>query len=180
MLCCYFAASALSVFQCNYVVTLLCKSEQVQCSVSWVTERASCLLKKLGVGFVGGDDLAGAEQALSPPSLCSSKSQHGGVLVPAYLGCHGEWPFNKCRRCYYVDPRVADYFLMSSPWSSLIICILYVILVEWALPRVMHNRPPMEFRRLMTAYNFAMVLLSGYIFIEVRMQKFNVLDLWRH
>lgn len=66
-----------------------------------------------------------------------------------------------------IDPRVADYFMMSSPWASLVICILYVIVVEWALPRFMDSRQPMEFRPLIVAYNFAMVLLSGYIFLEV-------------
>jgi len=57
--------------------------------------------------------------------------------------------------------------MMSSPWASLIICILYVIVVEWTLPRFMENRKPMEFRSLIVAYNFAMVILSGYIFLEV-------------
>jgi len=66
-----------------------------------------------------------------------------------------------------VDPRVADYFMMSSPWASLIICVVYVIVVEWALPRFMDSRKPLEFRPLIVIYNFAMVLLSGYIFVEV-------------
>jgi elongation of very long chain fatty acids protein 7 len=64
------------------------------------------------------------------------------------------------------DPRVKDYFMMSSPLSSLIICVLYVIIVEVILPRFMAKRPPLEFRNLMMFYNFAMVVLSGYIFVE--------------
>jgi len=72
----------------------------------------------------------------------------------------------------YIDPRVADYFMMSSPWSSLIICVLYVVAVEWALPRFMHERKPLEFRSVIVVYNFAMVLLSGYIFVEVCNQQF--------
>jgi len=76
-----------------------------------------------------------------------------------------------------VDPRVADFFMMSSPWASLIICVLYVIAVEWALPRFMQDRKPLEFRPLIVVYNFAMVLLSGYIFLEVCKQQFlAVLD----
>jgi len=57
--------------------------------------------------------------------------------------------------------------MMSSPWASLIICILYVVIVEWALPRYMDKRKPLEFRSVIVIYNFAMVLLSGYIFVEV-------------
>jgi GNS1/SUR4 family len=57
--------------------------------------------------------------------------------------------------------------MMSSPIPSLVICLLYVYVVEIGLPRFMENRKPMEFRNLMVAYNFAMVALSGYIFMEV-------------
>jgi len=57
--------------------------------------------------------------------------------------------------------------MMSSPWASLYICLLYVVAVEWALPRFMQDRKPLEFRPLIVVYNFAMVLLSGYIFVEV-------------
>jgi len=64
------------------------------------------------------------------------------------------------------DPRVADFMMMSSPWLSLFICVLYVVAVEWLLPCFMDKRPAMEFRRLMIVYNFFMVLLSGYIFME--------------
>jgi len=63
--------------------------------------------------------------------------------------------------------------MMSSPWASLIICVAYVIVVEWALPRFMDNRKPLEFRPLIVAYNFAMVLLSGYIFVEVHKCNFH-------
>lgn len=64
------------------------------------------------------------------------------------------------------DPRVEDYLMMSTPWPSLIICIVYVWLVVSALPRFMEHRKPFEIRNLMIVYNFAMVLLSGYIFME--------------
>ena len=65
------------------------------------------------------------------------------------------------------DPRVENYPMMSNPWLSLAICLMYVVVVEVLLPRFMEKRPPYEFRRLLIAYNFAMVLLSGYIFMEV-------------
>ena len=66
------------------------------------------------------------------------------------------------------DPRVEDYLMMSTPWPSLIICIVYIWLVVSALPRFMEHRKPFEIRNLMIVYNFAMVLLSGYIFMEVK------------
>ena len=57
--------------------------------------------------------------------------------------------------------------MMGSPWASLLICLGYVYLVEVALPRYMLHRPAWQFRNLLIFYNFAMVALSGYIFIEV-------------
>lgn len=57
--------------------------------------------------------------------------------------------------------------MMSTPWPSLVICVFYVYLVQVLLPRFMENRKPFELRTLMVIYNFAMVVLSGYIFVEV-------------
>lgn len=71
-----------------------------------------------------------------------------------------------CSFCF-VDPRVEGYFMMSSPLASLVICLAYVYIVQVALPRFMESRAPLELRRLMIVYNFAMVALSGYIFMEV-------------
>lgn len=67
----------------------------------------------------------------------------------------------------FVDPRVEGYFMMSSPLASLVICLAYVYIVQVALPRFMEKREPLELRLLMIVYNFVMVALSGYIFIEV-------------
>ena len=71
-----------------------------------------------------------------------------------------------CSFCF-VDPRVEGYFMMSSPLASLVICLAYVYIVQVALPHFMERRAPLELRRLMIIYNFAMVALSGYIFMEV-------------
>jgi elongation of very long chain fatty acids protein 7 len=45
--------------------------------------------------------------------------------------------------------------------------VVYVWLVVSALPKLMEDRKPFEIRNLMIVYNFGMVLLSGYIFMEV-------------
>lgn len=64
------------------------------------------------------------------------------------------------------DPRVTDWFMMDSPWPGLFICLFYVWLVQYGLPKFMENRQPYELRNFMLFYNFAMVALSGYIFME--------------
>lgn len=64
------------------------------------------------------------------------------------------------------DQRVDGWFLMSSPWPSLLMCIGYVIVVTIIGPKFMEKREPYNIRTIMTGYNFVMVVLSAYIFME--------------
>lgn len=63
------------------------------------------------------------------------------------------------------DPRVDDWFMMSSPLPSIVICILYVIIIKLG-PWIMKDRRPLGLRNVMLAYNFVMVLLSTFCFVE--------------
>lgn len=63
------------------------------------------------------------------------------------------------------DPRVEGWFMMSSPWPSLVICVLYVIIVKLG-PTIMANRKPIEMRNVLLVYNVCMVGLSTYCFVE--------------
>lgn len=63
------------------------------------------------------------------------------------------------------DMRVENWFMMSSPTPSIFICIAYVIFIKLG-PTIMKNRKPVEMRNVLLVYNFAMVLLSTYCFME--------------
>ncbi|XP_050400450.1 elongation of very long chain fatty acids protein 7 [Patella vulgata] len=63
------------------------------------------------------------------------------------------------------DSRVDGWVLMSSPWPSILICVAYFIFVRLG-PTFMANRKPMDLKNLLLVYNFSMVILSGYIFVE--------------
>ncbi|XP_046390264.1 elongation of very long chain fatty acids protein AAEL008004-like isoform X1 [Ischnura elegans] len=67
------------------------------------------------------------------------------------------------------DPRVRDWFLMSSPLPTLIICFTYVYLVKVLGPRIMGNRKPLELRRVLIGYNFFQVVFSTWLFYEIGM-----------
>ncbi len=58
--------------------------------------------------------------------------------------------------------------MMSSPVPSIILTVLYVYVVKYAGPKFMENRKPYDLRGILLWYNFAMVALSGYIFLEVQ------------
>ena len=68
----------------------------------------------------------------------------------------------------FADPRVDGWFMMGSPIPSFLICVSYVYAVVVVGPKFMEKRQPYNIKNVMLVYNFAMVLLSGYCFIEVR------------
>lgn len=66
------------------------------------------------------------------------------------------------------DPRVKDHFLMSGPLPTLMICLTYVIIVKYLGPKFMENRKPFDLKNTMIVYNVFQVILSSYLFTEVR------------
>jgi len=64
------------------------------------------------------------------------------------------------------DPRVENWLFMSSPMSTLSICLTYVMIVKVFGPWFMKDRPAYEFRRLLIFYNFAQVVFSTWLFYE--------------
>ena len=66
----------------------------------------------------------------------------------------------------FSDPRVKDWFLMSSPWPCLTIIFLYYILIKIG-PLIMTNRKPMELRNVLVFYNVFMVMMTGYCGFQV-------------
>ncbi|CAL1537579.1 unnamed protein product [Lymnaea stagnalis] len=64
------------------------------------------------------------------------------------------------------DPRVADWPFMNNLASFLTIIILYLLVVKHG-PAFMENRPAFSLTPLLVVYNFALVILSAYIVIEM-------------
>ncbi|XP_063890230.1 very long chain fatty acid elongase AAEL008004-like isoform X3 [Helicoverpa armigera] len=72
---------------------------------------------------------------------------------------------------YYMDkfgdPRTNPWFLMSSPFPTLLICLSYVYLVKVLGPRFMENRKPYELKNVLILYNFLQVIFSAWLFYEM-------------
>lgn len=62
------------------------------------------------------------------------------------------------------DARILEYPFMKSPTTTLSLCFAYLMFVKVIGPRLMQNRKPFELRMPMILYNFAMVILNGYLF----------------
>ena len=72
------------------------------------------------------------------------------------------------------DPRVNDWFLMSDPLPTLLICLSYAYFVKVLGPKLMENRKPFDLRKTMICYNLFQVIFSSWIINEV-LELFPVL-----
>lgn len=66
----------------------------------------------------------------------------------------------------FADKRVANWPLMSSPLPTILLCASYLLVVG-VLPQVMAKRKALDSKAVMIFYNFGMVILNLYIFIEL-------------
>lgn len=62
------------------------------------------------------------------------------------------------------DERILKYPFMESPLPTVTACVMYLLFIRVIGPNMMKNRKPFELRYPMIVYNFAMVLLNGYLF----------------
>ena len=67
------------------------------------------------------------------------------------------------------DRRVDDWFLMSSIWPTVALCVSYLYFVVFLGPRLMKNREPFKILPLIQLYNVFVTLLSAYMFYEISM-----------
>ncbi|CAI8056741.1 Elongation of very long chain fatty acids protein 4, partial [Geodia barretti] len=71
------------------------------------------------------------------------------------------------------DPRVADWFLMDSPFPTLALCLAYLGMC-YAGPRMMANREPFQLRPVIIVYNLVMVLVSAYMCYEILITTYHL------
>ncbi|KAK2711974.1 hypothetical protein QYM36_010862 [Artemia franciscana] len=64
------------------------------------------------------------------------------------------------------NPRVESWFLMQSPWPTLAITLVYLLVVSYG-PKYMSARKPFSLKWVMVVYNLAMSVLNLYIGYEL-------------
>ncbi|XP_022909624.2 very long chain fatty acid elongase AAEL008004-like [Onthophagus taurus] len=64
------------------------------------------------------------------------------------------------------DQRVKGYFLMDSPFPTMIICLSYAYIVKVLGPMLMENRKPFNLRKTIIFYNLFQVVFSTWLFYE--------------
>ena len=74
---------------------------------------------------------------------------------------HRPWSrLNTDRTLTLTHCRVDDWFLMSSPWPTVVLCILYYYIIRVAGPRFMKDREPLNIQNLVVVYNLFQVTES--------------------
>lgn len=68
--------------------------------------------------------------------------------------------------CLVLDARTNGWFLMNTPWPVLTLSAAYLLMCFLG-PKLMVNRKPLDLKNFIILYNFALVLLSLYMFVEV-------------
>ena len=66
--------------------------------------------------------------------------------------------------------------LMDGAWpvTGTFLVLVYLMVVYWIGPKFMEERKPYQLREVLIVYNFAMVLLSLYMVIEVSSVIYSV------
>lgn len=57
--------------------------------------------------------------------------------------------------------------MMSSPFPTLIICLIYVYIVKVLGPKMMENRKPFQLKNALIVYNMFQMVFSAWLFYEV-------------
>ena len=65
-----------------------------------------------------------------------------------------------------LDPRTGDWLLMSSIYPTLVLFTTYLLIVRFG-PKFMAEREAFSLKNTLVIYNFLLVILSGYMLIEV-------------
>ena len=64
------------------------------------------------------------------------------------------------------DPKTADWPLVATPWPTVAFVAVYLFIVKVG-PKFMETRKAYNLREALIVYNFALVLLSGWMVYEV-------------
>lgn len=67
------------------------------------------------------------------------------------------------------DHRTTNWFMMSSPFPTLFICLSYVYLVKVLGPKFMENRKPFQLKNTLIVYNMFQMVFSAWLFYECLM-----------
>lgn len=118
------------------------------------------------------DNKSGKYSEVTQKNFVQPESESRGLAKFAFCGFVDFFPFAKLIIAHFPDPRVNDWFLMSSPFPTLFMCLFYAYFVKVLGPKLMENRKPFQLKGLILGYNLAQVIFSTWLFYEVKSSIF--------
>jgi len=73
---------------------------------------------------------------------------------------------------HFTDPRVADWFLLGSPFHPLALLAVYMYFVKVAGPQYMKNRPAFQLNGVISVYNVIQIILNMLLFLKVSKRNY--------
>lgn len=67
---------------------------------------------------------------------------------------------------FFTDPRTENWLFVKSPTPIISLIVAYLYIVRKG-PKLMENNKPLSMKYLLMFYNFCLVCLSAYMFVEV-------------
>ena len=95
---------------------------------------------------------------------------YGMVLLFCLITCLIFCPFS------ILDPKTEEWPLIATPWPTVALVAMYLFIVKVG-PKIMETRPAYSLREVLIVYNFALVLLSGWMVYEVSVPHGSVITL---
>lgn len=89
------------------------------------------------------------------------------AAIPFFSFSPSNSPLNPAFAISFPDQRTTNWFMMSSPFPTLFICLSYVYAVKVLGPKVMENRKPFQLKNALIAYNLFQMMFSAWLFYEV-------------
>ncbi|KAK9876736.1 hypothetical protein WA026_014974 [Henosepilachna vigintioctopunctata] len=65
------------------------------------------------------------------------------------------------------DPRVNQYYIMTSVWKPIILTVMYLVFVHLIGPWYMKNRPPYNLKKTIMFFDFFQVVFNLHIFYSI-------------
>lgn len=76
-----------------------------------------------------------------------------------------DFVINGYNKVFYekADPRVKDWFLLTSPMPVFFICLLYLAIIKIILPKYMKNRPAYSLKTVIKWYNIVQIVANAIV-----------------
>lgn len=137
-------------------------------SLSATLAVAACNLAVVGLAAASASESILTPSMMAEPSMASVAAAAAGATSGAAPATNSLYELAH----YYTvgifekhgDPRVSNYFLMRTPWPTILLTSIYYWFIRSVGPKMMRDKKPYEILPMIRVYNFLMAAWNGFGF----------------